>query len=783
MLSQEEIQQKLRVALEKKFPLPEGQYAEGPWLKATFEDAAIFEREGKLWRIPYTVSAEQDVELGEPELVETQYETVVESLPVGRSLERTGARWEVRVLKLGPSANGFLWTRESAEALLPHLSSAPVGCYTFAGGVQAHADGTAITTARGPVTRNIVGDLQAPRITEDGVYADLHVHEDAGWLRSKLLDLERRGVVDKVLGLSVDTIAGWVPVRVREGFAKWIKSIQRLISVDVVTAPSADGRFIRATAGPLLTKEEDEVMKKDELIALIRAHRPQLLEGRVVEQLTDQEMTALVREALQPAAAPMEEPEWARKLKEDLAVRDTQARVLEALAGSKLPAPVKEKIGKRYAGRVAEAAEIEAAIKEEQEVLARLSESGEVRGFGRERAEVLMEPEDKIQVGLDRLFGVTPAAMERAAEAYTSETAARVKEAMEPILKAHKAGGAELRFRGFRDAYIQITGDRELSFQWDERARRVSEAIISSTWANVLGNTLYRRMLADYAEQDYGERNIITVGRAEDFRTKEATRVQYFGDLSTADPETADYTEITAPTDEKVSYAVIQKGNVLTITRKTIINDDLRTVSMMVGRLGRAARRTFARYVWNFWINNSAYDVDGVAWFHANHANLQSVAFANAEVVAAILKLQNMTEPGSGEKLGLNFSRGFENMGLWLAVPTALWDTARQQNEREYLDANFTPNAARFAFGRNSERIIVNPLFTDANDWGVFRDPRDVESLVMDFLMGREEPELFLADQPTVGQMFIGDKLQYKIRHEYGGDIADYRGAVKAVVA
>jgi hypothetical protein len=40
-----------------------------------------------------------------------------------------------------------------------------------------------------------------------------------------------------------------------------------------------------------------------------------------------------------------------------------------------------------------------------------------------------------------------------------------------------------------------------------------------------------------------------------------------------------------------------------------------------------------------------------------------------------------------------------------------------------------------------------------------------------------------VANVPTVGQMFVADKLQHKIRHEYGADLVDFRGAVKAVVA
>jgi hypothetical protein len=249
------------------------------------------------------------------------------------------------------------------------------------------------------------------------------------------------------------------------------------------------------------------------------------------------------------------------------------------------------------------------------------------------------------------------------------------------------------------------------------------------------------------------------------------------------DPEAADYAEIAAPSDVKVSYSVIQKGNLLTINRKAIINDDLRGIERMVGRLGRSARRTFARFVWAFWTSNATYDGDAKAWFHVDHANLASTALSAAQIEAHILLLMAQTEPGSAETLGLNFSGGISNLGLYLVVPQALFGTALKENGREYLAADFTPNPVRYAFGMQGERIIVNPLLTDATDWGIIRDPRDVESITVDFLGGQEEPELFLADQPAVGEMFKADKLQYKIRHEYGGDITDYRGATKAVVA
>ena len=38
-------------------------------------------------------------------------------------------------------------------------------------------------------------------------------------------------------------------------------------------------------------------------------------------------------------------------------------------------------------------------------------------------------------------------------------------------------------------------------------------------------------------------------------------------------------------------------------------------------------------------------------------------------------------------------------------------------------------------------------------------------------------------DNPTSGSMFTHDKLTWKIRHIYGGNVLDYRGMYGAIVA
>ena len=41
---------------------------------------------------------------------------------------------------------------------------------------------------------------------------------------------------------------------------------------------------------------------------------------------------------------------------------------------------------------------------------------------------------------------------------------------------------------------------------------------------------------------------------------------------------------------------------------------------------------------------------------------------------------------------------------------------------------------------------------------------------------GQINPILFVQDQPLYGNNFTNDVITYKVRHEYGGAVVDYRG-------
>ena len=159
--------------------------------------------------------------------------------------------------------------------------------------------------------------------------------------------------------------------------------------------------------------------------------------------------------------------------------------------------------------------------------------------------------------------------------------------------------------------------------------------------------------------------------------------------------------------------------------------------------------------MWPLWVSN-ANAPDGVAWFHATHANTQTTAISETEVIAAVRKLLDQTQPGNAEKMGVRITR---RGSVWLIVPNALWDAA--------LKLNQTQGSALFhLFGESNQYVLVNALLTDANDWGVCRPAVDVESVRCAFLNGRDDPDFLLADLPQADQGFIGDRFLYKVRFE-----------------
>lgn len=108
-------------------------------------------------------------------------------------------------------------------------------------------------------------------------------------------------------------------------------------------------------------------------------------------------------------------------------------------------------------------------------------------------------------------------------------------------------------------------------------------------------------MLAEYrAAVDFdGWRQVVNVVPLSDFRMQHRTRWGGYGDLPSV-AEGADYQPLTSPTDEEATYKAGKKGGTEDVTLEMIKNDDVGAIRRIPTKLSRAAKRTLAKFVFDF---------------------------------------------------------------------------------------------------------------------------------------------------------------------------------------
>jgi hypothetical protein len=207
-------------------------------------------------------------------------------------------------------------------------------------------------------------------------------------------------------------------------------------------------------------------------------------------------------------------------------------------------------------------------------------------------------PRDKIGVALDRFLGVQADTLERIIEAgiFSDRTRARLATEQRGQMRLHGEFPG-LRASSFEEVRQALEAEQA---SW-QVSQRVKESQASSDFANVLANTLNRRGLSSYTEAEYGERTLMVPGVARDLRDQNVVAIDAAPDIPTVDPESVNYTELPKLAERVMTGVMSQKGVIVTITRKVIINDDVAVVQRLIDEVGRAARRTLARAVWAVW--------------------------------------------------------------------------------------------------------------------------------------------------------------------------------------
>lgn len=749
-------------------------------LQGIYPDRAVVSIRGRLYSYPYTLGADNVVTVGEPAEVVVQYASVREAasgvLQPGTFREAADGSIEVTIVRAGASLNDNIYTDAVLREAVPMFE----GVRVFSKADDVHLKGG------GKDVHNLLGGIYGVRFIEGAVpdtgalVGTFKPINAADPVVTKMTEAVKRGMAG-LMGLSIDATAhtkremrGGKSVRVAKKFV-------RVDSVDLIVEPGAGGGLDRLTeaaadrSDPREQPSGDDMLKQRlfEAIALMSATLAATIdqatasEDLVVAKFTEacEASGVAVAQAMQAAAGAEPKAGLQRLLDAAKATRLAEAggkgdtpvtraelemfRVRQAataaIQASTLPAAAKDKLQADFGRRERfTEAEVTGAITAEREYLARFTESGAVNlgGLGNLRVE---DRSVKLADMFDAFF--------------------------DPNHKNHRDVGS------FKECYIEVTGDKRVTgrLQDCDQARlreslgRFAESVSSTTFSAALGDSITRRMQAVFAGRTdlQAWRRVATWGPVSDFRSQERIRIGGYGNLP-AVAQGAPYGPLTSPGDEKATYAVTKRGGTEDVTLEAIKNDDVQALRRIPTELALAAANTLYEFVFDFFRTNPTI-YDTVALFHASHNNLFTGALSAAEFSAHRLSMLKQTRAGSAKRLAVAPTR--------VLVPFELQETAynlfvRNQN----LDKTFVQTI--------NPEVIPVAYWTDTNDWATVSDPLELPVLEIGFLDGREDPDLFVQDMPNVGSMFSNDKLTYKIRHIYGGNVLvdGFKGATKAVV-
>jgi hypothetical protein len=216
--------------------------------------------------------------------------------------------------------------------------------------------------------------------------------------------------------------------------------------------------------------------------------------------------------------------------------------------------------------------------------------------------------------------------------------------------------------------------------------------------------------------------------------------------------------------------------------------------------MGRAAARTLGHDIVNTRIANPT-TYDSKTMFNTEHGNLLSgaSAFLSEDAgaqAATLLRLQ--TDEGSNERIGLRPRTLVLPPQMELIARRILASTLvpePQTGVAPVVPSGMTGWNTQ-QFGRGGDNVmrafadyVIEPYFTDANDWYLFADQNEAPLIGAGFLNGVETPDIFLKD-PGMRNVLGGSdpynmvfyNIVWKIRADWGVGILDWRGGVKGSV-
>lgn len=287
-------------------------------------------------------------------------------------------------------------------------------------------------------------------------------------------------------------------------------------------------------------------------------------------------------------------------------------------------------------------------------------------------------------------------------------------------------------------------------------------AIVSSDLADILVNASNKIVNETFGAAPVTYTKFTKPKALRDFKATPLVQLSKYGLSSVT--EGGDYQEASL-TDSKEEITLRQRGILLTLSLKAIINDDLGMLQDLPQLAQSAGALDVEDAVYGV-INANAAMADGVALFHADHDNLINAAGTDVDVASMAAAEQLLAEAVglSGEKLELK--------PKFIIVSPKYAMKARQivGSMLPAVATNFNPYA-----GSGIEVIVTNRL-TDKESWYVVADPAQMPAIITGTLEGMDTPQVSAEEQ------FSSSNMRLKVEYHNAAKALNYQAIVKLTV-
>lgn len=281
----------------------------------------------------------------------------------------------------------------------------------------------------------------------------------------------------------------------------------------------------------------------------------------------------------------------------------------------------------------------------------------------------------------------------------------------------------------------------------------------SSDFGQILIDVAHKSLLKGWETAAENFDQFTSRGTLTDFRAAKRVGLGDFGYL----PQVGEGEEYTYSTigDDGASVALATYGQLFSITRQAILNDDMHLLTKIPEKMGQAARATIAKLVFAL-LTGNAKAQDGKALFDASHKNTITNAVLDIANIDKGIQLMNSFVNARGEPLAIEPE--------FMLLPTSMYTRGLQLIKSASVE------------GADANSGIINPLrdivtpvksarlqAADEKSWYLINK----EAIEVSYLDGIDTPYMEQQNGFTV------DGVSTKVRIDAGVNVIDYRGIVK----